>query len=136
MAMFYGPAVIIPNALGSPANGNSMAANITSSPIVLLYMYACSFAFLWTGTSPVGTVSIQGSNDFSQNANGTVLNAGTWDTLTLNYGGSAVTSVPISGNSGNGIIDVVATGVYAIRFIYTATSGTGNITVTSFAKAV
>ena len=134
MSYHYGPTVVIPNPLGSPANGNSMAGNITSSPTIILDMYALSYAASWVGTSPVGTISVQGSNDFSVNAEGAIMNAGTWNTLTLNYGGSAVTSIPVSGNSGNGLIDVTATGIYAIRLMYTATSGTGNLTVTMVAK--
>ena len=64
------------------------------------------------------------------------MNPGTWNTLTLNYGGAAVTSVPVSGNTGNGMIDVTATGIYAIRLIYTAGSGTGSLTVTMVAKEI
>lgn len=135
MPYHYGPTVVIPNAQGSPANGNSMAANITSSPTIVLDMYALSYGLSWTGTSPVGTVSVQGSNDFSVNAEGAVMNAGTWNTLTLNYNGAAVTTVPVTGNTGNGLIDVQATGIYAVRLIYTAGSGTGNLTVTMIAKA-
>lgn len=130
----YGPQIVIPNALGSPANGNSMATNITSSPTIVQDMYAMSYSLSWTGTSPVGTVSVQGSNDFALNADGTVKTAGTWNTMTLNYGGSAVTTVPVTGNTGNGMIDIVATGIYAVRLIYTAGSGTGSLTVIMNAK--
>jgi len=97
-------------------------------------MYAGSYALVWSGTSPVGTVSIQGSNDFALNAEGGVAVAGTWNTLTVNYNGSAVTTIPVTGNTGNGIVDITATGIYAIRLIYTAGSGTGNLTVTMNAK--
>lgn len=136
MPYHYGPRIVIPDPGGTPANGNSMAGNIISLPVIILDLYALSYGLSWSGSSPVGTVSVQGSNDYSQNAEGAVQNAGTWNTLTLNYGGSAVTTVPISGNTGNGLIDLVATGVYAIRLIYTATSGTGNLVVTMVAKEV
>lgn len=134
MSIHYGPTVVIPNPFGSPANGNSMAGDIISSPTIILDMYALSYGLSWTGTSPVGTVSVQGSNDYSQDAEGNVRNAGTWNVLTLNYAGSAVTSVPVTGNTGNGLIDVTATGIYAVRLIYTAVSGSGNLTVTMVAK--
>lgn len=136
MGYHYGPRIVIPDPGGTPANGNSMAGNITSLPVVILDLYALSYGLSWTGSSPVGTVSVQGSNDFLQNAEGAVMNVGTWNSLVLNYGGSAVTTVPISGNTGNGIIDVVATGIYAIRLIYTATSGTGSLIVTMVAKEI
>jgi len=136
MPYHYGPTVVIPNHLGSPVDGSSMSGNITSSPTVILDMYALSYALKWTGTSPVGAVSVEGSNDFSLDPEGAIKNAGTWTTLTLNYGGSAVTSIPVTGNSGNGLIDVVSTGIYAVRLVYTATSGTGTLTVTMVAKEV
>lgn len=135
MSTFNGPTLVIPSPQGNPANGNSMAANITSAPTILYLMSKCSYSFNWTGTSPVGTVSIQGSNDFSLNNAMNPYNPGTWNTLTLNYNGSAVTTVPISGNTGNGIIDVTATGIYAVRLIYTAGSGVGTLTSYFCSKA-
>jgi hypothetical protein len=134
MPYHYGPTIVIPNALGSPANGNSMAGNIISSPTIVQDMYAMSYGVVWSGTAPVGSVSVEGSNDFSLNPEGQIQNAGNWNIMTLNYNGSAVTSVPISGNSGTGLIDIVATGIYAVRLIYTATSGTGSLIVTLNAK--
>lgn len=130
----YGPEIIIPSPLASPANSGSMAANITSQPVIVQYLYAMCVTLSWSGTSPVGTIAVQGSNDFSLSAAGTVQNAGTWTNLTLNYGGSAVTTIPISGNTGQGLIDIIATGVYAIRVVYTASSGSGSITAILNAK--
>lgn len=106
-------------------NGD-MSGNITSSPTLLIGATKASYAFSWAGTSPVGTVALQGSNDFSLNGDGTVNNAGTWSTYTLNYLGSPVQSVPVSGNTGNGMIDV-ETGANAVRVIYTAGSGAGTM---------
>lgn len=134
MPYHYGPQIVIPSPQGSPPNGNDMSGNIISSPTIVQDMYAGSYGLKWAGVSPVGTVSVQGSNDFALNAEGGVANAGTWNTLTLNYLGTAVTIIPISGNTGNGLIDIIATGIYAIRLIYTAASGTGNLTVIFNAK--
>jgi len=137
MSNFSGPITIIPNPLGSPANGNDMSANITSSPYILNDLAGCSFSFSWIGTSPVGTISIQGSNDYAvPGINGRITNPGTWNTLTINYNGTAVTSVPVSGNTGNGMIDVSFTSIYAVRAIYTFASGTGNLIATLFCKVV
>lgn len=124
----------IPNAQASPANTTSMAASITGAPTILSNVSLVSYSFAWTGSSPSGTISLQGSNDYSLNPNGSVLNAGSWDALTLNYQGNAVTSITISGNSGSGLIDITATGIYAIRPVYTRSSGTGDLTVTVVAK--
>jgi len=107
-----------------------MAGNITSAPTILQSLSLVSYAFSWTGTSPVGTISIQVSNDFALTPEGQVSNAGTWNTLTLNYGGSAVTTIPVSGNTGNGFVDLDPTAGYAIRAIYTATSGSGTLIAT------
>lgn len=110
-------------------NAGNMTGNLTSNPTILQSITRPSYSLAWTGTSPVGTVSVQFSNDYSLNPNGTVDNAGTWNTATLNLNGSAVTTVPISGNTGNAFIDIEGTGAYAMRLIYTAGSGTGSLTV-------
>lgn len=132
--MSLGPHIVIPNAQGSPVNGNSMAVNITSQASISPVMGRISYQAVWSGTSPVGTISIQGSNDYVLSSTGAVLNAGSWDTLTISYLGSPVQSVPVTGNTGNGIIDITTTGIYATRLVYTATSGTGSLTVTVFGK--
>lgn len=132
--MSLGPYVVIPNVQGNPSNGNSMAANITSQPSLVPFGGMISYQVVWSGTTPVGTVSIQGSNDYSLNAEGGVLNAGHWDTLTIEYAGSPTSSIPISGNSGSGLIDITTTAIYATRLLYTFTSGIGNLVVTAFAR--
>jgi hypothetical protein len=135
MSNFNAPVTVIPSPQGNPVNGNSMSGNIISSPTLLYLMSKCSYAFVWTGTSPVGAISIQGSNDFTLNNALNPYNPGTWNTLTFNYNGSPVTSVPVTGNTGNGIIDLTATGIWAVRCVYTATSGSGALTATFCSKA-
>lgn len=129
MSNSLGQDVVIPSPGGSPVNGNSMAGNITSQPILTQRFMMGSFGLSWTGSSPVGVVSVQGSNDFKLGNQNQVINPGTWNTLTLNYGGSAVTTVPVTGSTGSGMIDITMTGIYALRLVYTRTSGTGNLTV-------
>lgn len=109
------------------SNGN-MSGNLTSAVTVIQNLSLVSYAASWTGTSPVGAVSIQVSNDYAQNAAGAVQNPGTWNTLPL----SAATSV--SGNTGNGFIDIDANAGYALRFVYTRVSGTGTLNVVIDAK--
>lgn len=104
-----------------------MASNITSLPTIISNLTLIGYGLSWSGTSPIGTVSVQVSNDFSLNAEGAIANAGTWTTMTVNYRGSAVTTVPVSGNTGNGFIDIDASGAYAMRLIYTAGSGSGSL---------
>lgn len=106
----------------------SMAGNITSEVILINKLSMISFDISWTGTTPVGAMSVQVSNSYSLNVDGSVRNAGSWTTLTL----SAAT--PVSGNTGNGFIDVDATAGYAIRLVYTRTSGTGTMTAIAVGK--
>lgn len=119
----------------SITNGDMSQATITSKVTIINQLSMMSYGYSWSGTSPIGTLIVQVSNDYSLNADGqTIKNAGTWNTLTLEYNGSAVTSVPVSGNTGNGLVDIFQTGAYAIRTVYTKVSGTGSLQATLNAK--
>lgn len=112
----------------------AMSGNLTSKVTILTNLSMLSYGLSWAGTAPVGAVSVEVSNDYSTNSDGSVKNAGTWNTLTLTVSSLPTTSVPISGNTGNGFIDVDITAAYAIRLIYTRSSGTGALTVTACGK--
>lgn len=107
-------------------NGDMSQASLTSLVTILQSLTVGSYSYSWAGTSPVGVVSVQISNDYKADGSN-VINAGTWTTIyfTLN-GSTVVNSVPVTGNSGTGIIEW-STGAYAIRTIYTKTSGVGTI---------
>lgn len=126
------PQQVIPSAQGSPAGGASMAGNITSAPTILQSLTKLSYSVAWTGTSPVGTLSVQVSNDYTVQATGGVT-GGTWNTLPLNLAGASVTSIPVSGNTGNGFIDIESLSGGAVQLVYTAGSGTG--TLSAYVKA-
>lgn len=100
-----------------------MAGNLTSEVTIIQKLSMLSYDISWSGTAPVGVITIQVSNSYSQNGDGTVRNAGSWTTLSL----SSPTNV--SGATGNGFIDVDATAAYAMRLVYTRTSGTGTMNV-------
>ncbi len=101
-------------------NGN-MSADITSAVSIIQSTSMISYDVSWTGTAPVGVMAVQVSNSYSQNADGTVKNAGNWTDLVLS-------STPtVSGSPGNGFIDECA--AYAIRIQYRRTSGTGTMQV-------
>ena len=97
-----------------------------------------NYACVWSGSSPVGTISVQASDDYALNAEGNVQFAGTWNSLPVSYwngsGTTTVTAIPVTGNNGSGMIDIATAGFYAVRLIYTAASGTGSLTVTVNAK--
>jgi hypothetical protein len=104
-----------------------MTSTVTSLPTILQTNGKCSYDISWTGT-PVGTFNVQVSNTYSQNADGTVRNAGNWTTLTL----SSPTTT--TGSAGNGFIDIDATGAYAVRLQYVPTSSTGTLNATIAGK--
>ena len=91
-----------------------------------------SYDVSFTG-SPVGTLSVQVSNTYSQNADGTVRNPGNWVNLPLAGGtGTTVTAGAITIGAGitNGFIDIDQIGSYAMRLVYMATSGSGTMSAT------
>jgi len=111
-------------------NAGDMSGNITSAPTILQSLTLVNYSVTWTGTSPVGTLAVQASSDYALTGGGAVANAGTWNTLPLDLAGASVTSIPISGNTGNGMVDIDGLGAYAIRLVYTAGSGTGTMSAT------
>jgi hypothetical protein len=117
-------------------DAESMATSLTSDVTVIQKLSCPSYSYSWAGTSPVGAVSVEISNDYSQNADGSVKNAGTWTAIyfQLNGAGALVNSAPVTGNTGTGFIDVPITGAYAIRTVFTRTSGTGTLTATICCK--
>ena len=100
-------------------NGDMSTASITSTPLVIQQLSLISFQTVWSGSSPVGALQVQTSNDFALNGDGSVRTAGTW----TNVG----SSVAVSGNSGSLEIALSDVPSYAIRIVYTKTSGTGTL---------
>lgn len=109
-------------------NNQSITSSITSSVTIIQKLSLITYTYSWAGTSPSGTIAVQVSNDYSQNGAGQVLNAGTWNTLPLSA------TPAISGNTGNGAIDIQLPGAYAIRTTFTPISGTGTLSAMIDAK--
>jgi len=107
-------------------NGN-MASTVTSAVTIIQNLSQVGYDISWTG-SPSGTFTVQVSNTYSQNMDGTVNNPGTWTTLTLSSPTMA------TGSSGNGYIDIDAISAFAIRLVYTPSSGTGTLQATICGK--
>jgi hypothetical protein len=104
-------------------NGD-MTTTLTSAVTILTNISVISYTYSWAGSNPIGTVIVQASNDYTENAAGAPSNPGTWNTLPLSA------STMTSGNTGNGAIDIDITGFYAIRTVYTPTSGSGTLQAT------
>ncbi len=98
-----------------------MSASITSDVTLVQKISMISYSISWAGTAPIGVITVQASNDYSVNPDGSVRNAGTWNTLTLS--GTAA----VSGGTGNGFIDIDSLAAYAVRLVYTRASGTGTL---------
>ncbi len=112
-----------------------MSATSTASEVTVLQgLSMLNYALSWSGTSPVGTVALQFSDDFALSSTGTVSNSGTWNTAPIDVSGAIATSAPISGNTGNGMIDIAPSGAYASRLLYTKGSGVGTLTITVTGK--
>ena len=105
-----------------------MSGNLTSKVTVIQKLSLISYAISWAGTSPVGLMVVEVSNDFAQASDGSVQVPGTWTALPLSSPPSVVN------NSDNGFIDIDANAGYALRIRYVRTSGTGTINVIISAK--
>lgn len=125
--------IIAPNQNEPLIDGVSMGADITGPVTIIQTLPGISYDLAWTGT-PTGTFQVQVSNSYAKDASGAVKNPGRWTTLPLS---AFVGTYPTpAGASGGGFIDVVGTEAYAVRLVYTRTSGTGSLTVYPAAKVL
>jgi hypothetical protein len=102
-------------------NAVSMASNQTSVPLDIAESGNCSLNAYWTGTSPVGSLVILGSNGDSVGKL-PASNDPSWAT---------VSTTAISGNSGSVVVNLAGNNrpsYYYIMFQYTSSSGTGSLT--------
>lgn len=110
-----------------------MASNIIGPATIINQLPGISYDLQWTGT-PTGTFTVQVSNSFFTDPENNVIGTPNWTNLpTSSFTGTY--PVP-SGSPGAGFLDVVGTEAYAIRLIYTAASGSGNLLVFSAAKVL
>lgn len=100
-------------------NGD-MSSSITSAPTILSQKTGAGYDFSWTG-SPTGMFSVEISNTYSLNSDGSVHNAGSWTPVTLS---ASITAV---GSPDNAFINLAGLEAYAIRLVYSATSGSGTL---------
>jgi len=110
-------------------NGD-MSGNITSAVTIIQNMSQIGYDISWAGGSgaTAGTFSVQVSNTYSQNADGTVKNAGNWTSLVLSNVPTVATA------SGNGYIDIDAISAFAMRLVYTRSGGAGTLQATVCGK--
>lgn len=107
--------------------GSIASATITSSVTIVDKISLVAYQFIWTGSSPSGTIIVQGSNNYAVNPDGSVANSGTWTTLYFNVAGTPAASITVTGNSSSAVAEIPLTGLYALRAVYTKISGTGTL---------
>ena len=117
---FIGPYSVVTN--------GSMNQTIISKPTIITNVTLVSYSVSWSGSSPVGVVTVQASNDYTQNADGSTRNQGTWNTIVLSN------TCNVSGNTGVGMIDIDSLAAYAIRLVYTPVSGGGSLQASVIGK--
>lgn len=110
-------------------DNGSLSGNLVSQVSIVQNVSTLSYDISWAGTAPVGTVDVQVSNTYSVNGDGTVRDAGVWRTLPN-------MSASLTGNTGEGGVDISVTGFFAVRLIYTRTSGTGLLNATVVGKVL
>lgn len=104
--------------LNQIVSGSSVVNSlVTVKPLISKITYSMS----WTGTL-AGSFSVQVSDDYSENVDGSVRNAGSWNTLPVSV------TVSAAGSAGNGFYEI-STGAYAIKLVYTpgGSPGTGTL---------
>jgi hypothetical protein len=116
-------------------NATSMGASVTSAATRIEYIDNIGYEVLWSaGTSPVGTITIQVSNDHDETDNGVVLTVGNWqDVGVVDSAGVAPT---ISGASGDHFISLNQLPWKWVRLVYNRTSGTATLDVWITGKGV
>ena len=125
--------LITPNLNKPLINAHAMTTSFNGPATIINRLPGISYDIAWTGT-PTGTFSVEVSNTFALNTDGSVANAGNWTVLPSS---AFVGTIPVpSGSAGNGFLDIVGTEAYAIRLIYTAASGSGTLTVLASAKVL
>lgn len=104
-----------------------ITGNITSLPTVIQKISLVTYTYSWSGSSPLGTLAVQVSNDYSLDCQGNVANAGNWSAIPFLVSTATALSLALSGSPGAANITIPLCGAYAIRTIFIATSGSGTL---------
>lgn len=106
-------------------NSGNLASNIESSVVSVKNLDNASIIVTWTGTSPVGVLTVQARNNGAGEVNPE-------DWYDLDMGGT----INISGNSGNHQLVFNLLPFTDLRLVYTATSGSGTLNAVITSKVV
>ena len=101
---------------GKVSNALDMSANITTETTNVLNVDNIGIVASWNGTSPVGTLFVDVSNDEGTSPTN-------W--ATLDFG----VSIAIANNTDSGVININQVPFVWLRVRYVRTSGTGTLTL-------
>lgn len=104
----------------------TVTASFNSTPTSLKKLDNVSYQYNVTG-SLVGTVSVQTSNDYVQNSDGTTNFAGNWVTIPSFSG--------VISSAGQGVLELVTMPSLWIRTAFTYNSGSGSMNIIVDAKS-
>lgn len=106
----------------------SMAATSVTPATNTFQLNLLSYTAAWTGT-PTGTFTVEACNDAQFDPNGAyIANTGSWDTIVLS------TTPAATGAAGSALVSIAQLSFAFVRLRYTASSGTGSLTVTVAGK--
>lgn len=106
-------------------SSGDMSASINGTGVITERFNMTSFQAVWSGTSPVGTIKIQFSND----------NVASADDVT-NWTDVSNSTQNVSGNTGSLGWNIWAHSYRFLRPVWTFTSGTGSLDVSCQSKGV
>lgn len=96
-----------------------MSGNLTSEVTNIINLDNIGYLVEWVGSSPEGEITVE-------------VQSGPSGWLPLDFG----STIAVSGNTGNLIINVNQSPFENLRLVYTATSGSGTLNVTLSSKSV
>lgn len=106
--------------------GGDISASVISQVTNVQFEDNIGIQVSWTGTSPVGTLAIECSNDYGRNG----VTSPVW--VALDFG----STINITGNSGSHTININQLPFTNIRANYTRVSGTGTLKAQISAKSL
>ncbi len=101
------------------------SATVSSNVSNVLNQDNIGIVATWTGTSPLGVLAIQVSNDYNPDTA-----AGNW--ISLDFG----SAIAISGNTGSHNVTINQLPYTYLKALYTKTSGTGTLNCSITTKQV
>ncbi len=102
-------------------DASDISTNSTSAESVVLNQDIASIHVVWTGSSPVGVITVEAKNGDKDSA---------WRVLDMGA------TINVSGNSGEHDLTFTELPFHSLRIVYTAGGGTGSLDAVITSKTV